>query len=766
MGSEARTRLALAGLLTATLFAFEQVYAQGDYFGPSLLAMMAAAGLAIGARRLGISTGITLLVGTGVLTIYLSLVFAAPQTFYGLPGPKAVEKLWLAVTRAYAHAEHDYAPVPLRPGYTILTVIGMWFATTIGEIATFRWRRPLLASLGPIFLFSFVLVLGTQAMAPALVALFLAALFTYLGLESSHRVRSWGRWVPTWTEREGKSVSEPHSVTGGLARRMGAACVAAALVTPFFLPAIEDGFLKFRDGGEGEGPGFGTAGSGGVVDPLVSIVPQLITQTDKELFTVRTSEGRYWRLVTLTKFDGEKWTPGPAGVGVVDEFGRVPLDIPPPAPGTELEIEVEITGLRGSALPLAGLPILIEKEADGANLPLTVNQATGDVETSQLIHDGFRYTVRNAVPNPSFGDLQRAEIGAIPSEALMTTAGVTPATFDLATKWTEDYKTPFQKLVAIQDRLRNTFVYDLDVEPSSTANYLEDFLLVTRRGYCQQFATAFALLARTLGYPSRVVVGFLPGSADEIGEYVIRGTDTHAWPEVFFEGLGWIPFEPTPRGSVSTPSYTNNPRAGAVEVRFGGGQATTDSGGSPGRDVAALEEGSVGRAAGSNRRGSRSIEEGGGGGGVINREWRETFGRLAFALVIAGLAFLLFVPAFKQWRIRRRYRRATDPGARAAAAFSEFEVEAAELAAPRSKAESAAAYAERVAHLTGLPKDLAMRLADIYEAAEYAPAPIAGPLGAEAQQIARRLRSRLWAHASWWARIQRLFSPAGLLSRT
>ena len=99
------------------------------------------------------------------------------------------------------------------------------------------------------------------------------------------------------------------------------------------------------------------------------------------------------------------------------------------------------------------------------------------------------------------------------------------------------------------------------------------------------------------------------------------------------------------------------------------------------------------------------------------------------------------------------------------AAFREFELEAGELATRRSSAESAAAYSMRVSDTARIPRDIALRLAQIYEASEYAPVPIEGPQGAEAEKLARQLRKRLWAQASWWDRIQRLFSPAGLLSR-
>ena len=83
-------------------------------------------------------------------------------------------------------------------------------------------------------------------------------------------------------------------------------------------------------------------------------------------------------------------------------------------------------------------------------------------------------------------------------------------------------------------------------ESFSTRNHLVDFLN-KKRGFCQQFAGAFAVMAREVNLPSRVVVGFVPGDKQPDGSYSVTWHDAHAWPEVFFQGTGWVRFEPTPR---------------------------------------------------------------------------------------------------------------------------------------------------------------------------------------------------------------------------
>jgi hypothetical protein len=80
--------------------------------------------------------------------------------------------------------------------------------------------------------------------------------------------------------------------------------------------------------------------------------------------------------------------------------------------------------------------------------------------------------------------------------------------------------------------------------------------LKTRTGYCVQFATGMVMLARASGIPARMAIGFLPGTLDK-GVYTVRAADAHAWPELYFEGIGWLRFEPTPAArSGQAPPYS------------------------------------------------------------------------------------------------------------------------------------------------------------------------------------------------------------------
>ncbi|MDQ4025876.1 MAG: DUF3488 and transglutaminase-like domain-containing protein, partial [Actinomycetota bacterium] len=576
MSSEGRARLGLAALLLLTLLAFAQVFSHGDYPGPALLGMALASGIAIAARRLGAGTVTTAVASLVALFAYLVVIFQARNSLFLLPAPEAVAGLGRSIANALRHSAVDYAPVPVRTGYVVLVVVGMWVATTVGEIATFRWRRPLLAALPCIGLFTIQMTVGTGNGAPVLVVAFLLVLLTYWGLESAHRVRSWGRWVPAFAGREGK---EPESVTGALARRMGAGCVAAAIVAPMIVPTLGDGLLVWRnDVGAG---GFAGGGGSGEINPLVSIAPTLLERTDSVMFTVRAERSSYWRLLSLARFDGRDWervdgtVAEPVSDGVsFGGFSNSPRNAEP------LEQTVTFQELESERLPAAINPAEVDLEED---VQLTYDVENQDLVLTDQATEGFTYTVTSNMPVLTYRELTKANAGAT-DLVYVEAPDASPRTVDYAQELrtdpvTGERLTDGEFLIALQEELRTSFEYSDDPElvertqvDGASADYLDHFLFELRAGYCQQFATAFALLARLQGVPTRVAVGFLPGSRD-VGTdtFTVTGVETHAWPEVFFEDYGWVRFDPTPRVQASAPGYTRLPLAPADAIAGGAG---------------------------------------------------------------------------------------------------------------------------------------------------------------------------------------------------
>lgn len=763
MGSEARTRLSLAALLIVTLFSFGQVFDRGDWPGPALLGMTISTLIVVAARRLGIGGAWTFLGSALALVWYLTLVFRMDDLFYGLPTVEALRGLWHSIDVSYEKSVVDYAPVPVRTGYVILTVCAMWVVTGFAELATFRWKRPLLASIPPIALFSFLSIVGIGTGTAFIALLFLAALLLYLALESSHRLRSWGSWITSVTERNPES---PGEVTSRLARRMGASCLAAALFSPLFLPAIGDGLLAWRTP-SGVGPGSGSGPGGGEVDLLASLQPRLVQQSEAEMFRVSSQAPDYWRLTSLIIFDGTVWRPlgGDEEVPIPVTQGVIPSRHSPdtfrPVPQ-----RYRIAGLEGQLMPAAVEPgevAILDDTADASALRYRFE--TVSLELSSGISENVAYEVTSRVARPSFNELSDATIplqlpedqepqishyyydtGPIP---------ISPEVRELAESWTRGIDSPFLKLIALQDNLRQ-FTYSIDVPASASTDHLTTFLIDDRRGYCQQFAAAFALLARHLGYPARVSVGFLPGETDIAtpDNYTVRGTDAHAWPEVLFDRYGWVRFEPTPGNGASPPSYTTRPSATSQ------GQTISDTrrlNAGPG-DL----EGNIPVPVGGRDRGGE-VDTRGGRNGQGRPEWEETFARLLTVLLIAILVGIALVPAMKGLRTGSRYRRAHSPTDQVAAAFAHFESEAAELAVARGVSESASAYARRMGEGYRVPKNSALELATIYERAMYGPTEVEADTARRARKLVAELRTPLWSGATWVQRLQRLFSPRGLL---
>ena len=779
MGTEARTRLAFGGVLAVTLLAFGQLFAGDDYVGPALLGAMAAVGISMLCRRLGAGPWVTLSVSLVGLTWYLCVVFQSGELLFGLPTLRAVAGIFNSLTRAATASSADFAPVPLRPGYVVMTVTGLWACATLGEVATFRWRRPLVASLGPISLVSFLLIIAQGSLGAALVVVFIAALLTYWALESTHRLRSWGRWVGAWANREG----DPDAVTGRVARRMGLGAVAAAIVAPMIVPAFGSGVLTWRtpsEGGpsNGAGGGSGEGGGGGAINPFVELQPKLLEQTEAELFTVRAEAPSYWRLVSLSDFDGEIWTLGDSETAALDD-GLVGGQ-PEGGSASALEQSFELTGLNGPFAPAAERPVEVTEGAD---------ELQADVETQHLEAingdaSELTYSVRSVRPDLDFDELSDATVGDLgdrQDDYVELPSDLDDRILDLAEQWMEEAgaTTDFEQLVALQNRFQDSgqFVYSDRVAPQEDdEGYLYRFLTESREGYCQQYATAFAVMSRLLGYPTRVSVGFLPGSGDAEDEdlFTVRGTHAHAWPEVYFEDHGWVTFEPTPRAISQPPAHTREPQAGGgaavgeinpfSDPDLEGGTAGLD-----GRNNPRVGDGSAACPSQLTQAECQAniADPASGAAGRSPTDdfaWQQRFAVIWRAALVLLALFLLLVPLLKEVRTKRRYARASSPSDATAAAFSQFLDDASELTLERAPAESAIAYASRLGRRRMVNPLHAGRLAQLFERAEYSAMGTDSGQAAEAKRLAATLRRSMWKQASWWMRLRRLFSPTGLVA--
>src|SRR4029453_15664402 len=183
---------------------------------------------------------------------------------------------------------------------------------------------------------------------------------------------------------------------------------------------------------------------------------------------------------------------------------------------------------------------------------------------NQRLREGFSYTVVSQVPQISSDDLRGpVDYGDYPAiRRYLDTGNLDGEVRERADAVVaaKNADTPFDKPLAIQDSLPSKeFPNNLNVPPlSAGGNQLRRFLTEVREGYCEQFAIAMAMMARQVGVPSRVAVGFTSGEIVDQNFLQVTTHDAHAWPELWFPHAGWVPFEPTPRadGTVSLPIYT------------------------------------------------------------------------------------------------------------------------------------------------------------------------------------------------------------------
>jgi transglutaminase-like putative cysteine protease len=422
------------------------------------------------------------------------------------------------------------APVAYVGGWSLLAGIGTGLAVLLGDTFAFRARARGEALVPAGVLFVFVAAVGVSRHRVGLTLGLVAA-----GVLAAALLRARFAHPPrTVLGRPRRSLG----ITLPAAAAVGTAVVFGAWAVGPRLPGADADALidtKGRGGGVTE-----------VLNPLVDIRARLVDRGATELFVVRAPSPAYWRATGLSDFDGTMWDLPDDG-SLVDADGTLANA----APGsTELVQQIEIRGLGGDLLPAAAEPTRVS--GDGLQWA---------PEASSLVHDdpdlkpGDRFEVVSAIPDFSPDVLRATTSNSPPDPIYLSLPENFPASVgNLAAEVTAGTTTTYDAMVALQTWFRSEFDYSLEVPQGHGTSAIEAFLR-QRIGYCEQFAGTFAAMARTLGVPARVAVGFTYGDA-AAGEYTVLGKNAHAWPEVWFDGLGWVLFEPTPGRGAPGAGYT------------------------------------------------------------------------------------------------------------------------------------------------------------------------------------------------------------------
>jgi transglutaminase-like putative cysteine protease len=342
------------------------------------------------------------------------------------------------------------------------------------------------------------------------------------------------------------------------------AAVSAALIGPN-LPGARSAALVAWHGltngatkGTTSVTGNGSTPQGIEISTLVQVGEEEVDDPSVALFEVHSIVPTRELIAALDYFDGNTWSASaiasqPELGGFVTSLGadeRRPPALSPDGPGHAKLVQVfEVAALGGHYVPTWGTPAGI----DGAG-HVSQDGPGGSIVSDAALRRGVAYAVSSVVANPSAVELEAVSTDTSQAQYLQLPSGLPSQVVALANRIVAGAATPYAKALKLEKYLTSSrYRYRLPTRTgpgsdSSASDYgaLLTFLFKTKTGYCQQFATAFAVLARIEGLPTRLAVGFLPGSPLGHDDWQVDGSDTHAWPQVLFDQYGWIDFEPTP----------------------------------------------------------------------------------------------------------------------------------------------------------------------------------------------------------------------------
>ena len=738
--------LALAALTLAVAVGMGRLFAGGDHLVPLMAAAVVGHAVMWTGRRVGAPLAVSALAAMALVALAGAWLLLMDTTTFGVPGPGTLDAARRALAGAWSEFGDVVAPAPPTDGFLLAAMAGVGATAVLADWAAFR-MRVLFESVVPSFtLFVFTATLGDSAGRSLMVALYLGTLLLFLVVHRAGLESEGTSWFAS------RSRGGAGALIQGAAWLGVAAVVAAVVVGPRLPGASADAVLAWRDSARSGGDGRRTT-----VSPLVDIRGRLVDQSTNEVFTVKASNRAYWRLTSLDTFDGQIWSSDRSYAQIGE---RVPAGGAGGVHSRPVEQTFTIRSLSSIWLPAAYRPVQVEGIDD-----VSYNADLGSLITGEDTTDGFTYRVLSSVPDLTGADLEGGGAPLADRQRFVALPAVAARVRREAREATSGAATPYERALALQAYFRQSnFVYDLNASPGHDEQALENFLFKTRRGYCEQFAGAYAVLARSIGLPTRVAVGFTPGEPDDKGVFHVRGLNAHAWPEVYLAGSGWVAFEPTPgRGAPGAEAYTGVPEAQASPQQ--GAPATTAV---PTTAVAPDDPSTPSTTTAPGRSSA---------GGEDKRAgplWRHPAVMVLLGVVALTLALLLAIPMAKGARRRRRRAGAVTPADRVWVAWTEAADAVARAGAPRRLAETLDEHAVRAGTGAALPSPAATALATLARdaaAASYSPAPLAEETAERARASADTVEAAVNGMATRrqrmaWTLDPRPLLPSGQSART
>ncbi|MFC8681348.1 DUF3488 and DUF4129 domain-containing transglutaminase family protein [Microbacterium ureisolvens] len=732
-GGERLLAFAILAALLAALLPVVRVIDPGWWLvgALALASLVLAAGYT--ARRYRLPAVAVTLIEAGVWVVFMTLTFlSSTALLWVIPTLDTLRAVPLLVEAAMEQITVGAAPLEPTLPLAFVVVGAMGLLTIIVDHVVVTARMPLLASVG-IVAVSLIPAIAAPSDVDVIGFVFLAVTILFL-------IRSETRSREKPLEREAERTAGVPATALGI----GAIAIVVAVVATPVLPQ------PGARAGAGMGPGPG-------IDATLQLGDDLRRPQETTVLRVRTDAPSvpYLRATTLSRFEGGVWEPDRSQTVSLDSeraFGEVDSD--EDVRLGDYTAKVDVVNLDSPWAPVPYPAVDVSGLAGGLWGAVPYNHT---VATTSGSTQGQSYEVAFAPARPSLEQVRAAtSVGSqVRDETTELPTDVSPAIAELAAQVTAEAGTDYDRLTALQRWFRGTeFRYSLEAPveegfDGSGADAVARFLEV-RQGYCVHFASAFALMARTLNMPSRIVVGYLPGtpsteSVDGQPVFTVSSSQLHAWPEVFFDGIGWIPFEPTSGLGVPT-SFTSE---AALP-----GQSTDPDAPTPQSSTTPTAPGDTAQI---------DLEEQ--RNGAAGSATRNALDPLPILGAVAAMLVLLSLP-FLIRELRRRQQDAAARNGDAAAAWQAVQEAAIDVGIAVPASETPRAFARRIVDEHGAPASEMNTVLIAIERASYSRAGTRSYwMGDAAADAAAAVRVALLASVPTSRRILALVAPRSLIIR-
>jgi transglutaminase-like putative cysteine protease len=710
-----------------------------SFVGLSWVLIIAMGAASIGLRRAGLANGAVLTAQVVILVLYslgLSLTLSSPTSDITTRWFEHYPSLWAA---GIEHMRTQASPMDPDNGVKLIfvTVIGMIMIMT--DLLVCGLGRPAWAIAPPAALFLVpALGLGTDTG----VISFCYIAVGYLAILIAEGLNNTVRWTRGLSRDSAEGFGTATPVVWRAAGYLAVPAILATIVLGFALPTLSLPGIGFGNGPGGNGPLQ-------LTDPTLDLRRNLSQPEDRDVIQYQTNApgGVYLRLASLPQLSGSGWS----NVQIRLNSGQDLPTIPGLSgePSKTRQTRIQVLDFASQYLPLPYAPRSFDAPGDwrfDANSLIVVNADNRAQDLRRLT-----YTVESADVEPDPSDLNEAVAGT-PADAAVTAAipsDMPNSLVQLTNRVTAKAETAAAKAAAIQAHLRsNQFSYSTEPLPGTGYEAMQNFLLTDRRGYCEQFASAMAMMARVAGIPSRVSVGFLPG--EQTGDsWTVSIRDMHAWPELYFANYGWVRFEPTPASVTgSAPPWTvQDSGSSGSDPSANPTSESTDSEASPGEEQSvapSMQPNIPGQAAGAG--------------------WGRT---LLWVGIAAVLLVILAAPA--TIRVRRRSSRLSGTGPadeQVEAAWAEIRDTVVDYGGSWPDGSPRAIGQEMANRLDETESESMSRVATLVERSRYARIFDDGGAVNELPKLTSDIRQGVAAPTGWRHKATALLLPRSLFRRT